>query len=195
MPLENLFNFNETFVSVRIVMLIFILIMIHVVITASQSDIDNASPFPYGHRDSSTETILSEESELCDIALARYASPHGDLRKFVKPHLMSFVVLSPDHPLEYDRSNLELFRRFKSNDNIPGGDLPSVNEDSQIHSMVIKAILDAFEEKEKAAIEREACIREKYEGRSVAAIAAITAAISTTVTTVCATLITLHVRS
>ena len=140
---------------------------------------------PFGSRDLSESR--SEEDDLCEIAMARYVNPSFDLSRYIKPHLRNLLQETHESPyLDRHESNAEILRRIRS-----GEDQYGVNE-QRIHDMVMRAMYQSFEERDRDLEYRNARIKEKYSRKKTAIIAAVVGAASTIVTTICATLITLN---
>jgi len=131
----------------------------------------------------SSDSVIQDESDLCDFAMARY----GSIRRHVEPHLKMMLRDTDNSPLTMEcHSHAETLRRIRS-----GETVESVDNHQVINDIVMKAMIMAFDEKEKELAARERRIKEKYSGKKTAAIAAITATVATIVSTICTTIITM----
>lgn len=126
---------------------------------------------PYTHESQSTndscKTNNSDEEDICDAAITKYASSAHGSKRYLKPVLRPMMQQSPSSP-------------------------DSSSHDQAMYEMIVKAMHAVIEEREQEIREKEQRIKEKYSGKKTAAISALTATIATIVSTICTTIVTIN---
>lgn len=170
----------------------------HRQISIVSQDSERNAPFAQDSSEGSSRSN-SEEDELCDIALSRYVPRVSSIHGYLRPFLRSMFQAQPSSTgLLHVVSNSELLRDIRNQRDI--GHTSSLNDhDQRVYDMIVRAMHNVVEDKEKELEEKErqlvlkeSRIKEKYSGKKTAAIAVTTGAIATIVTTICSTLVALN---